>query len=252
MTALRCERVYSTTSIGLCLAAERRAITSYYAIAFDKQFRERARFPLSGTPSRTRISPDGRIGATTVFVAGDSYAADKFSTRTSLFDLERLAPIGDLEQLTVKRDGRPWRAADFNFWGVTFAVQPGVFFATLASSGHIYLVKGNVAGREMDVIGEGVECPSLSMDGLRIAFKLRKPGVRLGWHLQSLNLSSGARTSLNETRSVDDQVEWLDATNVLYSLPASDGGSDVWSTAAGAGTPSLFLTQAYSPSVIRP
>jgi hypothetical protein len=235
----------------MCLEAQRRAITSYYAVVFDAGFRERARFPLPGTPSRTRISPDRRFGATTVFVAGDSYAADKFSTRTSLFDLEHLTPMGDLEQFTVRRDGQTWRAADFNFWGVTFASDPGVFFATLASGGRIYLVKGSVPTRFIDVVDEGVECPSLSSDGLTIAFKLRKPGVRLRWQLQAFNLATRARLPFSETRSVDDQAEWFDHEHVLYSLPSEGGGSDIWSSAVDSGSPTLLVKQAASPSVVR-
>jgi len=252
MTDLRCERVYATADVGMCLEAKRGMVTSYHAVVFDDRFQERARFPLPGTPSRTRVSPDGHVAATTVFIAGDSYAADRFSTRTSLYDLDRLAPLGDLEEFTVRRNGTAWREVDFNFWGVTFAREPGVFFATLASGGRIYLVQGRILSRELTVIDEAVECPSLSPDGLSLAFKLRKPGgVRLGWTLETLRLATGARAPLSERRSVDDQAEWLDGSTVLYSLPAEGGGSDVWSSRADDAGPALILKQGYSPSVLR-
>ena len=45
--------------------------------------------------------------------------------------------------------------------------------ATLSSGGRHYLIKGSVNGRDARVIHEGVECPSLSPDNHRIAFKKR-------------------------------------------------------------------------------
>ena len=86
---------------------------------FDANFRSRAHLPLIGLPIRTRVSPDFRWGAATVFVTGESYAGD-FTTRTTIIDLTRGEAIGDLEQFTTERDGKPFKAVDFNFWGVTF------------------------------------------------------------------------------------------------------------------------------------
>jgi hypothetical protein len=35
--------------------------------------------------------------------------------------------VEDLETFTVRRRGRPLRAADFNFWGVTFTPDARTF-----------------------------------------------------------------------------------------------------------------------------
>ena len=60
---------------------------------------------------------------------------------------------------------------------------------------------------------------------------------------------------LAETHSVDDQVEWLDNTAVIYGLPRASAGSassDIWTVPAdGTGTPRLLVHDAWSPAVVR-
>jgi Tol biopolymer transport system component len=108
----------------------------------------------------------------------------------------------------------------------------------------------------MQVVRDGVECPSLSPDGTRLVYKSRSlEGGRLIWRLRVVDLASGRETELAETRSVDDQAEWLDDSRVLYGLTratAGSGSSDVWAARAdGTGTPELFIADAFSPSVVR-
>ena len=69
------------------------------------------------------------------------------------------------------RDGKVLQSADFNFWGVTFRRDSNAFFATLRTGTATYLVAGDIAAKRMTVVYEGVECPSLSPDETRIAFK---------------------------------------------------------------------------------
>ena len=231
-------------------------ITSYAGIELDENFKEVWRFPLQGTPSRTRVSPDGRLGAVTVFVQGDSYAAGSFSTRTTLVDLEGRQIIRDLETFAVKRDGQEFRKVDFNFWGVTFSPNDSdVFYTTLSTGGEMLLMRASLSRREMDVVHAGVECPSVSPDGTRVVYKKREiKGGRLGWRLHVLNLQTLADVAVGEERSVDDQAEWLDNEQVLYALPSpapAVAGSDLWSARAdGTGAARPFLQQAYSPSVV--
>jgi uncharacterized repeat protein (TIGR01451 family) len=53
-------------------------------------------------------------------------------------------------------------------------------------------------------------------------------------------------TPLAETRSIDDQIMWLDNDNVLYG-----DGSDTWIMAAdGSGQPRRFMSKAVSPVAI--
>jgi hypothetical protein len=256
ITDLACERVYATADRGLCLQAARGVLTTYQAISFDRRFVMQHSFNLPGTPSRTRVAPQGPLAVSTVFVSGDSYAGGSFSTRTSLFDLASNRTVGDLEQFTVTRDGTPFKEQDFNFWGVTFAADGDRFYATLATQGTLHLVEGRVSTKSMQVVRQGVECPSLSPDGTRLVYKSRRlEGGRLFWRLKVVELGTGREVELSETRSVDDQAEWLDTERVLYALPrgtTGSGSSDVWSARAdGTGTPELFIPDAYSPAVVR-
>lgn len=256
VTPLLCERVYFAGHGGLCLAeapASDLPVT-IWAQAFDEHFERRQRFPLTGLPSRLRVSPDGRRAAATVFSSGHSYAEHGFATTTAIFDLDSgTVAVPNLERFSVQRDGEPFRAVDFNFWGVTFARDSDTFYATLSSGGRHYLVKGSVDGRNARVIHEGVECPSLSPDNHRIAFKKRVGGSNGWWQLTLLDLQTMLEKPLwNESRSVDDQVEWLDDTHVMYHLTGASTAADVWSAAIDGETPpSLVLAAAYSPAVLR-
>ena len=69
-----------------------------------------------------------------------------------------------------------------------------------------------------------------------------------------LDLATLEETALAETRSVDDQVEWLDDENILYGLPEAPGSpiAHVWALPAdGSGRPAIFLEQASSPTALR-
>jgi hypothetical protein len=257
VTPLLCDRVHGMGKSGICLQASRGVITTYQCVSFDSSFQVLNTFKLAGIPSRTRVSRDGRMAGVTVFVTGDSYSAAGFSTRATIFDLGSANVVGDLEHFSVLKNGQPFKAADFNFWGITFANDSDRFYATLATGGKIFLVEGRVSLRAMAVLKEGVECPSLSPVGTRLVFKSRTTvGGRLIWRLHVLDLNTQAEIVVNEPRSVDDQSEWLDEEQVLYTLPRGvngDGSSDVWvARADGTGTPRAFVHDATSPCVIRP
>src|SRR4029453_18705954 len=70
VTPLVCERVYFARSRGLCLAEAPAADApvGIWAQVFDERFVRRQRFPLTGLPSRLRLSPDGRRAAATGFL----------------------------------------------------------------------------------------------------------------------------------------------------------------------------------------
>jgi len=240
-----CERVYFAAERGLCLIPKQSALgAAVSARVFGRDFQPARTASLDGIASRARVSPSGRYGATTTFVAGHSYQDQGFSTHTALIDMQRGAVLADLETFRVTRDGKPFKAIDFNFWGVTFAPDDRRFYATLESAGKQYLVEGDVESRTARVIHEGVECPSLSPDGRTIAFKKRHDRR---WRLSVLELASGRETPLAETRSVDDQVEWLDDGRILYGLQG-----DIWVVPGdGSGKPRVYLEDALSPAVVR-
>src|SRR6185437_15593779 len=98
---------------------------------------------------------------------------------------------------------------------------------TLATGGRTYLIRGSVSRRQARTIHENVECPSLSPDGTRIAYKKRTDSSSRPWRLTVLDLTTMRETPLAEQRSVDDQAEWLDNGHVLYGV---DGA--VWETRA--------------------
>ena len=139
-------------------------------------------------------------------------------------------------------------ADDVNYWGVTFRRDSDRFYATLATGGRIHLVEGSVSQRRMRVVHETVECPSLSPDETRIAFKKRVGPAGKRWRIHVLDLRTMHETALAETRNVDDQVEWLDGSTVLYGLD-----EDVWSVPAdGSGAPRRYAADADSPAALRP
>ena len=253
MTSLSCDRVYFQRGRGVCELIDTTLVPPYAMFVFDERFSARARRPLTGVPNRARISPDGRRAAITVFETGHSYAIDGFSTRTTVVDTATGELIGDLEKFTVTRDGSPFKAVDFNFWGVTFTDDGNRFYATLRTAGVNYLIEGDVDRQSARVLRTGVECPSLSPDGRRLAFKKRTEGsVTVFWKVATLDLSTMAESVMEwESRSVDDQVDWLDDEHVIYHLPKT-GGADIWALRTDrAEAPKLLIEGGYSPAVVR-
>lgn len=250
-TGLVCERIHVAAGRGICVARGRRFGAPLEARLFGADFRVRHTIPLSGTSSRARVSPDGRFGATTTFVSGHSYATPgAFSTQTTIFEMTGDTVVASLEQFRVTHRGRTIDAPDVNVWGVTFARDSDRFYATLATGGETYLIEGSVSGRTAHTLRENVECPSLSPDGRRLAYKKRvshsgKTGW--SWRLHTLDVATRRDTPLAERRSVDDQVEWLDNDRLVYGVE-----EQVWSVAAnGTGKPRLLVADADSPAAAR-
>ena len=246
LTDLRCVRAYVSGGRGLCLVVNG---TASEALVFDDRFTVRHRLPLTGAPSRARVSADGRLGAVTVFEQGHSYAETGFSTRTTVIDLDAGTVVADLERFTFWNGRSRVQRADVNVWGVTFVPGGRRFYATLAYGGTPYLVEGDLDRREASVIASHVECPSLSPDQRTIAFK-RAEGTR--WRLWTIDVASRAEHIVDgETRSIDDQVEWLDDRQLIYQYP-SDEGNAIWVAGIDGSQPARpFLRDAWTPAVVR-
>lgn len=249
-----CDRVYGTRSSVVCLKTNRGLVTAFQAEVLDKDWNTERTWPLPGIPSRTRTSPDGSMIATTVFVTGHSYATAGFSTATEI--ALPSGTTGNLEDFALMVNGQQLTAADRNIWGVTFVPgQEDAFYATAASSGRIWLVRGSLSAKTLTAVHDNVECPSISPDGTRIAYKKNDGGTLAAhWNVAVLDLASGRETVLAEKRSVDDQIEWLDNDNLLYGLAdeSLEGDSNIWKLGTDpASQPSVFIKHAWSPSVVR-
>jgi hypothetical protein len=242
-----CDRIDLAAGRGLCLGTAGPA--GFKAKILDRTLSETGSVHLAGVPSRTRVSPDGRYGAVTSFVTGHSYAdVGEFSTAATIIDLARGRKAGDLEQdFTITLDGKPATDRDRNFWGVTFSRDGDRFYATMATGGKTYLIEASVRTRTGRAIHENVECPSLSPDETRIAYKKAVGQDPPVWRFHVLDLASGRETPLAEDQPLDDQIEWLDDEHVLYR-----SGEATWTMPAdGSGTPRRWLAGADSPAVVR-
>ncbi|WP_027005892.1 PD40 domain-containing protein [Conexibacter woesei] len=240
-----CSRVAFAAGHGICLDVVGTAID---ATILDAKLKATHHLTLTGIPSRARISPDGRWAGTTAFVVGHAYAAPgQFSTVATIIDVATGRKVGELERdFHVTIDGRPFTARDRNFWGLTFADDGDTFYATAAAGTRTWLIKGSIKRRTATAIHENVECPALSPDGTRIAYKKairRDPTV---WRFTVLDLATGRETPLAETRSIDDQLSWRDDAHVLYA----DAHETTWVVPAnGSGHPQVWMKAADSPTV---
>jgi hypothetical protein len=254
ITTTHCERVFATSDRTLCLASRPGLVTTYTAETWTTDSASRQALPLSGIPSRARLSRDGSHAATTSFVSGDSYAAESFSTRTIISDLTA-GTTADLETFALSADGSSVTAVDRNFWGVTFHPDGDTFYVTAAWAGQTHLAKGSISARTLATLRTDAECPSLSPDATRVAYKKRGDRPRGDWRIAVLDLQTGHETMLAENRSIDDQVEWLDDDTIIYGLPGESPAAaqtNVWAVPAdGSGAARMLIEKAWSPAVTR-
>ncbi|MFS8096000.1 hypothetical protein LFM09_02570 [Lentzea alba] len=245
VTEQRCDRAYEAAGTISCLRPVG-ALKAGELAVLDHQLKELRTIPLTGFPNRTRVSASGRMVAWTLFVDGHSYAANGFSTSTGILDTKTGTLVQSLEEFSTEGS----LPVDANFWGVTFTKDDNRFYATMSTGPHRYLIEGDFAARRFRQLTDNVECPSLSPDGTRIAYKAAVNGdPQQGWRVSVLDLATQKITPLAETRSVDDQPAWLDDKTVAYGIQRDDGLNDVWTVPAdGTGTAQVLVPEASSPS----
>ncbi|QFU94121.1 hypothetical protein [Amycolatopsis sp. YIM 10] len=251
-TAERCQRVYSAAGTTVCLRLAGPG-PSYEVAVLGADGRVLRTLGLAGIPNRARVSESGQIVSWTSFVTGDSYAVPGgFSTRTGVLDLRTGVLVESLEDFATTVAGEPLLSADRNYWGVTVAGDDRTFYATVSSQNRTWLVKGDLITRTMREVRPGPECPSLSPDGTKVAYKKRVG--RFGqWELAVLDLTSHHEQPLPGTTGIDDQAVWLDNTRLAYGRVPGDGRkSSVFAVPAdGSAPPELLVAEASSPVPLR-
>ncbi|WP_329491060.1 hypothetical protein OG618_31920 [Kitasatospora sp. NBC_01246] len=248
-----CVRFHAAGDRALCLRALPGTPARTQAVVYDRKFTELQSVTVPGIPNRARVSASGHLLAWTAFAVGDSYAAGTFSTRTSVLDLRTGYLVKSIESIPLTVDGARYHAADVNYWGVSFAADDNRFYATVSTGGRTHLVEGDLRAWSARTLRENVECPSLSPDGTRIAFKKKvSTDPAAPWRLHVLELAGMGEHPLAESRSVDDQAVWLDGETLGYALPGQGGkGTDVWSVPAdGGGAPRLLVPGGSSPVAV--
>ncbi|MGW2110535.1 TolB family protein [Streptomyces sp. NPDC001948] len=248
-----CDRFYASGGDALCLRAGPGLLPKTYAIVLDRQLREKRRITVPGVPTRARVSASGRMLSWTVFATGDSYATTSFSTRTAILDQRTGYLIKSMENIQLTIDGARYHAPDVNYWGVSFARDDNRFYATVSTKGRTYLVEGNMRDWTAKALRQNVECPSLSPDNTRLAFKKKvSDDAAAPWRLYVLDLRTMRETPLAEEHGVDDQAAWLDDGTLAYALPGAGGrGSDIWTVPAdGTGEPRMTVRGGSSPVAV--
>lgn len=243
-----CQRAATAASTLICLRARPgplSAQSSQVRVYTEGRREAEVTLPVWGAPSRARVSPSGRLVTWTVFRTGDSYAVPgRFSTTAGIYDLRDGHHYGSLEDFTPYVRGARHRAQDVNFWGITFAPDDRTFYATMASKGRTWLMRGDLTRRTLTAVRANVECPSLSPDGKRLAYKKRTTSGRWRLHVLHLGKDSSLRKDipLAETAHVDDQPSWLDADTLAYARPRHGKPTLFTVPADGSGAPHRLMT----------
>ena len=245
-------------------AAKQFGASPYYRVT-DGALKDQStgNLPLGMIVSRARIASDAAYASSTAFVSSGGYSAGNLSTEALVIDLKTNKILPQLERWVIRQNGKAVNYKDpankdLNVWGVSFVRgQSNVFYATVQFNKVQYLAKGDVAKQSLEVMKAGIECPSVSPDGKRIAYKHRD---KQRWHSAVLDLTTFKTTVFKDPSSVDDQIEWLDNDTLLYETvtfkpqgPSVDllARSVSASLANPSAAPTLWLSNAASPAVSR-
>ncbi|ONI73156.1 hypothetical protein ALI144C_45290 [Actinosynnema sp. ALI-1.44] len=235
-SGLRCQRFHRAGGTSVCLRLAGPGPT-YEAAVLNADNSVVKTVPLPGIPSRARVSASGNIVAWTSFVTGDSYTVPGgFSTRAGFLDLRTGAVTDSIEHFDATVNNRPLKAADVNYWGITVAADDNTFYATLASGGLNWLVKGDLTAKTARSVRQNAECPSLSPDGTRVAYK-KRPTPLDKWSLVVLDLRTNKEITLPETSGIDDQAVWLDESTLAFGAVKGEPRTAVYFVPADGSAP---------------
>ena len=226
-TRLGCDRVHSGKDRLWCFTRITPDKPRYYtdptAYAYDSSSLAPSKplFKVKGIVSRARISWDGRFGAGTAFTTGHSYlgvGGTNFSTMAFIVPLGSGGEPENLQNWEISHKGKQVTSIDLNVWGVTFDPKDSDhFFVTVYFDGQPYLAEGRFSSKKILVLQQGVECPSFSPDGKKIAYKSRTGPTR--WSPAVLDVATGKSVIYEYVKdSVDDQIEWLDESTLIFQI----------------------------------
>jgi hypothetical protein len=219
-TDLACQRFYAAGGTSVCLKLAGPGPS--YAAEVSRGGKPVKTVALPGIPSRAKVSRSGNVVSWTSFVTGDSYSVPGgFSTRTGFFDVRTGETVESIEHFAATVEGGPLTASDANYWGLTVGSDDLTFYATLASGGFTWLVKGDLVSKSVTSLRRDAECPSLSPDGTKVAYKKRIG--RLGpWDLAVLDLATNTEKRLPGTAGIDDQATWLTDKELAFAAVPKD------------------------------
>lgn len=249
-TELTCQRFYVAGGTSVCLKLAGPGPS--YAAEVSREGKVVKTIALPGIPSRAKVSKSGNVVSWTSFVTGDSYSVPGgFSTRTGFFDVRTGATAESLEHFAATVEGAPLTARDVNYWGLTVGSDDNTFYATLASGGFTWLVKGDLAAKTVTSLRRDAECPSLSPDGTKVAYKKRIG--RLGpWDLAVLDLATNTEKRLPGTAGIDDQATWLSENELAFAAVPKDAKLPAVHVAPADGSQpaKVLIPDATSPSPV--
>jgi len=249
-TDLACQRFFTAVGTSACLRLSGPGPS--YSAEVRRDGKQVKSVALPGIPSRAKVSRSGNVVSWTSFVTGDSYSVPGgFSTRTGFYDVRTGETVESLEHFTATVEGSVLTARDINYWGLTVGSDDRTFYATLASGGFTWLVKGDLAAKTVTSLRRDAECPSLSPDGTKVAYKKRIG--RLGpWDLAVLDLATNEEKRLPGTAGVDDQATWLGESELAFAAVPKDAKLPAVHVVPADGSQSakVLIPDATSPSPV--
>jgi len=255
----RCLRVHIAAGNGVCLSQDDALVPAYTTTFFqaDDPYQSELKSYASALPSRARISPDGSLSSVTAFISGTSYAdiSGETSTIVTIDKIESREQLRGANQFEVLSNVQKYNDPTSEYWGLTFADNDEIYITGFFGEAP-EIMHGSLDAMTVKPTGYDGSCPSLSPDGETLVYKASRDDG--GFDLVAVDLASDTTWQLGETRSVDDQVEWLDNDTILYALHPDGGDTptqpefDIWVLDIAEGSePELFLPNADSPAAIR-